>query len=87
MFSLINRLIKKRSGISVVEIVIVIAVLVGIALIFRSQIGLFAGRLMNQAFPVNETEIKDLRNVPIDPKDERYEYPERYFHEDDFRIP
>jgi hypothetical protein len=42
---------KEEDGMGVVEIIIIIAVLVSIALFFRKEIFNFVGRLVEKAFP------------------------------------
>ncbi|NLD48540.1 MAG: hypothetical protein GX660_15350 [Clostridiaceae bacterium] len=50
MIDLFKRFIKEEDGISTVEIVIIIAVLVAVAIIFRNQIIAFVTKLMNNIF-------------------------------------
>lgn len=56
--------LKKEDGIGTVEIVIIIAVLVGIALIFRDAIINFAVELMRSIFG-NESLINDINSSGI----------------------
>jgi hypothetical protein len=50
MLAKIQKILKKQKGLGVVEMVIIIAVLVALALAFRRQIGGFAGRLFKATF-------------------------------------
>ncbi len=53
MLELIKNFIKDEDGISTVEIVVIIAVLVGIALIFKNAIVGFVNKLLNNILKVN----------------------------------
>ena len=62
-----NKLMKKlkgEDGLGTVEIVVIIAVLVGIALIFRDAIIKFAVNLMKSIFGDN-TKINDIKRSGI----------------------
>ena len=61
---ILKNLIKKEDGMGTVEIVIIIAVLVGIALIFRDAIINFAVKLMENIFG-NESIIEDINSAGI----------------------
>ena len=50
MISLIKSILEEEDGIGTVEIVVIIAVLVGIALIFRDAIIKFAVKIMQNVF-------------------------------------
>ncbi|HHV99150.1 MAG TPA: hypothetical protein GXX36_06210 [Clostridiaceae bacterium] len=50
MSNVFMRFIKEEDGLGTVEIVIIIAILVGIALIFRHSIVKFVTRIINQVF-------------------------------------
>lgn len=50
MSNLFMRFIKEEDGLGTVEIVIIIAVLVGIALIFRHSIVKFVTKIIDQVF-------------------------------------
>ena len=50
MMDLIKRFLKEEDGLGTVEIVVIIAVLVGIALIFRDAIIKFVTDIMKSAF-------------------------------------
>ncbi|MDD4188551.1 MAG: Flp1 family type IVb pilin [Eubacteriales bacterium] len=54
--------VEKNKGLGTVEIVIIIAVLVGIALIFRDAIVEFAKKLMDAVFSGNEV-IDSIENI------------------------
>ncbi|MCX7710834.1 MAG: hypothetical protein N2484_13425 [Clostridia bacterium] len=51
MLNTFKRFLKEEDGLGTVEIVIIIAVLVGIALIFRNAIFSFAKNLISKMFP------------------------------------
>lgn len=53
MLNMIKSFIKEEDGLGTVEIVIIIAVLVGIALIFRQAIVNFVVKIINQVFGNN----------------------------------
>ena len=50
MYSYLKELCKDESGLGTVEIVIIIAILVGLALIFRKQIFSFVNQLFERIF-------------------------------------
>ncbi len=54
MNNLIKSFIKEEDGMGTVEIVVIIAVLVGVALIFRTAIIEFVRNLMNSIFSNDE---------------------------------
>ena len=56
---MLKRFIQEEDGMGTVEIVIIVAVLVGIALIFRDSIIAFASDIMQRLFG-NETILKDV---------------------------
>jgi Flp pilus assembly pilin Flp len=64
---LFKRFLKEDDGLGTVEIVIIVAVLVGIALIFRDAIITFVTDIMKSVFD-NDTIIKDVNsgNIRID---------------------
>jgi len=51
MMDLIKSFIKEEDGMGTVEIILIIAVLVGIALIFRAQIIKFVTDMVGKIFP------------------------------------
>ena len=59
MFSLLNNFFKEEDGLGTVEIVIIVAILVGIALIFRTAIIDFVKGILGQIF---NSDIKDKVN-------------------------
>ena len=61
---ILKNLIKEEDGMGTVEIVIIIAVLVGIALIFRDAIINFAVKLMKNIFG-DESIIEDINSAGI----------------------
>lgn len=64
MSLLIKRFIKEEDGLGTVEIVVIIAVLVGIALIFRDAIINFVTNIMKGVFD-DDTIAKDLNSSSI----------------------
>ena len=50
MFTLFKNFLKEEDGLGTVEIVIIIAVLVGIALIFRKAIFSFVNQILDRLF-------------------------------------
>ncbi len=64
MSLLIKRFIKEEDGLGTVEIVVIIAVLVGIALIFRDAIINFVTSIMKGVFD-DDTIAKDLNSSSI----------------------
>ena len=63
MLSRINRFVGKEKGMGTVEIVIIVAVLVGIALIFRDAIIDFVTKIMNSVF--GDGSITDAVNSSV----------------------
>lgn len=61
---LIKRFIKEDDGLGTVEIVIIVAVLVGIALIFRDAIITFVTDIMKSVFD-NDTIVNDVNSGNI----------------------
>lgn len=51
MLKSMRRFIRREEGMGTVEIVIIIAVLVGIALLFRTTISSFASEVISGMFP------------------------------------
>jgi len=66
MMNIIKSFLKEEDGMGTVEIILIIAVLVGIALIFRAQIMKFVDDIIVKIFP-NVTEIPDNR-TPVTAK-------------------
>ncbi|NLM72927.1 MAG: hypothetical protein GX184_02705 [Clostridiaceae bacterium] len=58
--------LRSRRGINTVEIVIILAVVVGIAIIFREQIGKFANSLMETVFDIDVSQFSSdgMKNIP-----------------------
>ncbi len=50
MWRKIKSFLKSQKGINTVEVVIILAIMVGLAIIFREQIGAFAQGLMKSIF-------------------------------------
>lgn len=70
MNKIIMRFLKEEDGLGTVEIVVIIAVLVGIALVFRKAIMSFVNQILDKVFyqsgdvigtPVSGTDIKDRK--------------------------
>ncbi|NSW91265.1 MAG: hypothetical protein HPY74_11455 [Firmicutes bacterium] len=64
MVNLLKNFLKEEDGIGTVEIVVIIAVLVGIALIFRDAIIKFAVKLMKNIFG-DDSLIEDINSRGI----------------------
>lgn len=54
MLNLIKDFLKEEDGMGTIEIVIIIAILVALALLFKDRIGAFASGLMDQFFQTPE---------------------------------
>lgn len=71
MKSLWKRFMQEEDGMGVIEIVIIIAVLVAIALFFRREIIGFFQKIVAQAFPqdgqINELDNDLTRNTDVTP--------------------
>lgn len=50
MWNRAKSFLKSQKGINTVEVVIILAIMVGLAIIFREQIGAFANGLMKSIF-------------------------------------
>ncbi|NLB79671.1 MAG: hypothetical protein GX796_12780 [Clostridiaceae bacterium] len=50
MWNKVKCFLKSKRGINTVEIVIILAIMVGLAIIFREQIGKFANNIMKSLF-------------------------------------
>lgn len=66
MWNRAKNFIKSQKGINTVEVVIILAIMVGLAIIFREQIGAFANGLMGSIF--NDTNVNfapsEMKNIP-----------------------
>jgi Flp pilus assembly pilin Flp len=51
MFCTVKRFITEEDGMGTVEVIIIIAVLVGVALLFRSQLIRFVNSIIENLFP------------------------------------
>jgi len=51
MFSTLKRFVTEEDGMGTVEVIIIIAVLVGVALLFRRQLINFVNSIINNLFP------------------------------------
>jgi len=61
MLQLLKRFIKEEDGISTVEIVVIIAILVGIALLFKDSIVSFVKKIINN-FIDADIDPTDIQN-------------------------
>jgi len=59
----VKRFIREEDGMGTVELVIIVAVLVGIALIFREAIFAFVDRVVNGIF--TDGKVQDLDKIPV----------------------
>lgn len=60
MLRLMKDFLKDEDGMGTIEIVIIIAVLVALALLFKNKIGTYAEGLMNKFFNVNKVSTDDF---------------------------
>ncbi|MHB8062058.1 MAG: Flp1 family type IVb pilin [Ruminiclostridium sp.] len=51
MFSTLKRFVTEEDGMGTVEVIIIIAVLVGVALLFRNQLIKFVNSIIDNLFP------------------------------------
>jgi len=51
MFSTLKRFVTEEDGMGTVEVIIIIAVLVGVALLFRNQLIKFVNSIIENLFP------------------------------------
>lgn len=63
MLKLLKDFLKEEDGLGTVEIILIIAVLVGIALVFRNQIITFVNNIMSKVFP-NDAGIQNNKDLP-----------------------
>lgn len=61
MISTIKRFISEEDGMGTVEVIIIIAVLVGVALLFRKQLITFVNGIINNLFP-DATKLENNKN-------------------------
>jgi Flp pilus assembly pilin Flp len=59
---LLKSFIKEEDGLGTVEIVVIIAILIGIALLFKNQIFAFVKNLLNEIF--GDKQIENIINNP-----------------------
>lgn len=62
--NLLKQFLKDEEGMGTVEMVVIIALLLGIALLFRRQIIRFVTSILDQIF--NSVETENLQNNPLD---------------------
>ncbi|MCX7921653.1 MAG: hypothetical protein N3B21_06520 [Clostridia bacterium] len=67
MLKLIKNFFKEEDGLGTVEIVIIIAVLVGVALLFRNRLIGFVNDMIDKIFPDTDTiqDNKDTTNATV----------------------
>lgn len=63
LFKLLKNFFKEEDGMGTVEIILIIAVLVGIALVFRNQIINFVNVIMSKVFP-DASGIQNNKTMP-----------------------
>lgn len=69
MANLIKSFLKEEDGMGTVEIILIIAVLVGIALLFRARIIEFVNNMIEKIFPNNNLgDNNDIVTPTIKPK-------------------
>ena len=61
MLNLVKGFFKDEDGMGTIEIVVIIAVLVGLALIFKDGIADYANRLMDSLFDTPDDPTKDMK--------------------------
>lgn len=64
MMKLFEAFIKEEDGLGTVEIILIIAVLVGIALVFRKHIITFVNDIIGKVFP-QESKIQKNDDLPM----------------------
>lgn len=62
MLNLVKGFLKDEEGMGTIEIVVIIAVLVGLALIFKDGIANYANKLMNSLFDTPEDPSAGMKN-------------------------
>ncbi len=62
MLDLIRNFLKEEDGMGTVELVIILAVLVGIALIFRKHLFSFVNEAVNTIF--NDQDMQNVKQIP-----------------------
>lgn len=67
MLKLIKRFLKEEDGLGTVEIVIIVAVLVAVALIFRRAIFEFVSNMVKQIFDNKDLQDESLRGITPTP--------------------
>ena len=64
----VKKFLTSQRGINTVEVVIILAVVVGLAVIFRERIGGFANRIMNSVFGYEgDLTIEGVKTIPPSP--------------------
>lgn len=65
MMNFLKDFYYEEEGMGTVEIVIIIAVLIAIALVFKEGIGKFVNDLMNKFFDTNNVETNDIERTTV----------------------
>ncbi|NLE24535.1 MAG: hypothetical protein GX625_04200 [Clostridiaceae bacterium] len=60
MWNRVKCFLKSKRGINTVEVVILLAIMVGLAIIFREQIGKFANGIMDSLFDNSKVDWTDM---------------------------
>ena len=68
MFKLFKNFLKEEDGMGTVEIVIIIAVLVGLALIFRKAIFSFVNQILDKIFESSGDAVDSPTGTDIQPR-------------------
>ncbi|NLL66159.1 MAG: hypothetical protein GX236_00470 [Clostridiaceae bacterium] len=63
MLNRVKCFLKSEKGINTVEVVILLAIMVGLAIVFRQQIGTFANGIMDSLFNNTNITWSDMENV------------------------
>lgn len=65
----VKSFIKSNKGVNTVEVVIILAIMVGLAIIFREQIGAFANGIMDSIFKDTNVDFSPagMKNVTPGP--------------------
>lgn len=60
MWNRVKCFLKSKRGINTVEVVILLAIMVGLAIIFRKQVGEFANNIMDSLFDNTNVDWTDM---------------------------
>lgn len=69
MTNKVKNFLKSKRGINTVEVVIILAIVVGLAIIFREELGKFANGIMQSIFKDTNTNFSpdQMRNITPSP--------------------